>query len=374
MTARPEVGVPPTWWQPTRSLLLLVALVIAVVISPPDRSGVSLALLLTCLPIGIGGWLAWRFAAPASRWSSVGVIGAALAGVALAVVGPYSVALVFPAVACAVAGTQWPARWSVSFAATLAPAFVVARAGVHGWSPWVLIGPGAVALGLLVGLVRRHTARLAQETALARAEQARAAALDERARLAREIHDVLAHTLSALSVQLETADALLETNRTDQARQSVARASQLAREGLVETRQAIGALRGETVPLPQMLDRLAGDYRTDLGAPATVHIDGDLRELDPEATVTLYRTAQEAMTNVRKHAPGAPVTVELSYRPGDVSLRVVNGTASSPVRPLAATGGGHGLRGLRERAELCGGVLTAEPIDSGYQVEVRLAR
>jgi signal transduction histidine kinase len=273
-----------------------------------------------------------------------------------------------------VAGANWPVRWSLLFTAGLGSAFVFARSHVHGPSPWVLLGPGAFALGLLIGLTRRQTARLAQETALARAEQARAAALDERARLAREIHDVLAHTLSALTVQLDTADALLETDRVELARQSVSRASQLAREGLVETRRAIGALRGETVPLPQMLDRLATGYRTDLGAPATVHIDGDLRELDPEATVTLYRTAQEAMTNVRKHAPGAEVTVELSYRPGDVRLRVVNGSSPSADRPLAATGGGYGLRGLRERAELCGGVFTAEPVGHGYQVEVRLAR
>jgi signal transduction histidine kinase len=375
MTTLPEYGA-PAWWRPTRSLLALVALTVAVVSSPPDHhwSGVPLTLLVVCLPIGIAGWLGWRFATPGSHWANASIVAAALAGLVLGAVQPYGLGLVFPAVACTAAGTDWPVRWSVPFAAVLGSAFVVARSGVRGWSLWALIGPGALALGLLMGLVRRQSARLAQESALARDEQARAAALGERAHLAREIHDVLAHTLSALSVQLETADALLETDRSEQARECVSRASQLAREGLVETRRAIGALRGETVPLRQMLDQLATGYRTDLGAPATVDIDGDPRELDPEATLTLYRTAQEAMTNVRKHAPGAPVTVELSYRSDDVRLRVVNGCSPAAVRPLAATGGGYGLSGLRERAELCGGVLTAEPIGSGYRVEVRLAR
>jgi signal transduction histidine kinase len=357
-------------------LLGLAAVIVGVVTSPPDHqwSGVPLVLLVVCLSIGVAGWLAWLFAAPTSRWATASIVAAAVAGVVLAVIQPNGVALVLPAVACAMAGANKPASWSVPFAAALGSGYVLARVTERGWSLWVLVGPGSVALGLLVGLMRRQSARLAQETALVREEQARAASLGERARLAREIHDVLAHTLSALAVQLETADALLETDRSEQARRSVARASQLAREGLVETRRAIGALRGETMPLPQLLDQLATGYRTDLGAPAAVHIDGDTRELDPDASLTLYRTAQEAMTNVRKHAPGAAVTVELSYRPADVRLRVANGPSPSSVRPLAGTGGGYGLSGLRERAELCDGELTAEPTGDGYQVQIRLAR
>jgi signal transduction histidine kinase len=81
------------------------------------------------------------------------------------------------------------------------------------------------------------------------------------------------------------------------------------------------------------------------------------------------------MTNVRKHAPGAPVTVRLTYHPEDVRLSVDNGAAPVAVlRPLADSGGGYGLTGLRERAELCGGALTAQPSGDGYRVEIRLAR
>src|SRR5213078_2739851 len=92
---------------------------------------------------------------------------------------------------------------------------------------WLVLGPGILCAALVGGLIRRATVRLQQEAGTARAEQA---ALAERARIAREIHDVLAHTLAALTVQLETADALLERGRTEPARDLVARAGQLARE------------------------------------------------------------------------------------------------------------------------------------------------
>jgi signal transduction histidine kinase len=376
VTILTDFGARPAWWRLTRSLLGLAALTFGVLTSPPAGGwhGTSLALLAVCLPVCVAGWLVWLFGRPGGQLADAGVVAVAVAGLALAVVQPNGVALAFTAVACAVAGANWSPSRSGPYAVGLSAGFVLARFAAQGWSIWLLIGPGAFAFGLLIGLMRRQTARLAEETELAREERARAAALGERARLAREIHDVLAHTLSALAVQLETADALLEGDRTEQARQSVTRASRLAREGLAETRRAIGALRGDTPPLTEMLDQLAAGYRTDLGAPASVTVDGEPRELDPDATLALYRTAQEAMTNVRKHAPGAPVTVRLTYHPDDVRLRVENGPAPVAVRPLADSGGGYGLTGLRERAELCGGVLTAQPSGDGYRVEIRLAR
>jgi signal transduction histidine kinase len=377
VTLLSDFGARPAWWRLSRSLLGLAALTFGVLTDPPAGGwhGMPLAVLVVCLPICIAGWLVWLFGRAGGRVAHAGVVLVAAAGLVLAIVQPTGVALVFVAVACAVAGANWLPRWSGPYAVGLSAVFVAARIATHGWSIWLLVGPGAFAFGLLIGLMRRQGARLAEETVLAREERARAAALGERARLAREIHDVLAHTLSALSVQLETADALLESDLTERARQSVARASRLAREGLAETRRAIGALRGDTPPLTEMLDQLAGGYRTDLDAPASVIVDGQPRALDPDATLALYRTAQEAMTNVRKHAPGAPVTVRLIYHPDDVSLSVDNGAAPVAVpRPLADSGGGYGLTGLRERAELCGGVLTAQPSADGYRVEIRLAR
>ncbi len=230
---------------------------------------------------------------------------------------------------------------------------------------------------MLVALVRRQRdekaeqdRRLAAETRLARQEQARAAALGERARVAREIHDVLAHSLSALSVQLETAAALLERERPAEAAVIVDRAGRLARDGLTETRRAVGALRGDPLPLPELVAELADGYRTDLDADATVVVRGEPRRGGPETGLALYRSAQEALTNVRKHAPGSAVGIVLDYAAGEVRLTVANHGAHGP----SSTGlsSGYGLTGLRERAELAGGSMMAGPDGDGWRVDVRM--
>ena len=139
---------------------------------------------------------------------------------------------------------------------------------------------------------------------------------------------------------------------------------------MAETRRAIGALRGDALPLPELLTELARGYRTDLGATATLTVSGEPRDLHADAGLTLYRAAQEALTNVRKHAPGATVELTLTYRPGDVELAVLNGPGGDGA--LARAGGGYGLTGLRERAQLAGGECTAGPRDGGWRVGVRI--
>jgi len=265
-------------------------------------------------------------------------------------------------VACIRAGTYLPPRRSVPFTVALAAAFDAGLVLTGGDRKWLLFGPAILAACVAAGMVRRATVRLQHEADAARAEQA---ALAERARIAREIHDVLAHTLAALTVQLETADALLEGGRGEQGRVLVVQAGQLAREGMAETRRAIGALRGEALPLPDLLAVLSSGYPT-----ATLTVTGEPRDLDADTGLALYRAAQEALTNVRKHAPGAPVEVHLTYRPGDVELAVVNGPGGDGGR--APTGGGYGLTGLRERAQLAGGECTAGPRDGGWRVGVRI--
>ena len=371
----------PVWWRRARSLVTLAVLTVSIALSSPagSWSGPRLLTLVIALPLTVAGWIGWLSfgglspTGPYSRWAWVGFGVCVAGGLALAVSMANGPALVVPAVFCG-SGALWlRPRWSVAIAVVASAVYVGGRLLLYAPTGWVLIGPAALAAGLLVGLARRQSMRLAEETALAREEQARAGALAERARLAREIHDVLAHALSALALQLETADALLESGRTEQARASVGRAGQLAREGMAETRRAIGTLRGDTLPLTEMLDGLAAGYRTDLGAPATVRIEGEPRDLDTDAALALYRTAQEAMTNVRKHAPGAPVTVDLRYQSDGVRLRVSNGATPAGVdRPLGSTGGGYGLTGLRERAELAGGHFSAAPTADGYEVEVSL--
>ncbi|MFJ1648387.1 sensor histidine kinase [Streptomyces sp. NPDC088258] len=204
---------------------------------------------------------------------------------------------------------------------------------------------------------------LAQERA-ARAAEAETAALAERARIARDIHDVLAHSLSAQLVHLEAARLRIEQEPhgpfRDQILERVVAARSMAREGLAETRQALSALRGEMAPL--------GDHLRELAATdgAEVDVEGVPRPLRAEVSQTVRRVAQEALTNVRKHAPGARVSILLSYGAEDVTLvvRDSGGRARGPAG-LPASGSGYGLLGMRERAELLGGTLEAGPAGPG---------
>ena len=229
-----------------------------------------------------------------------------------------------------------------------------------------LVNVAVVVILVLFGLRRREQRRQAQQTAqlleqtrLAQREQARAAALDERARIARELHDVLAHSLGALGVQLEVAEALL-TDRGDAeaAAARVRRARRLAAEGLVEARAAVAALRADVPPLTTALTDLVTAHRHDHQVPIDFHTEGTPRPLSPAAEVSLLGTAREALTNAAKHAPGGPVTVSLRYGPEEVRLQVRN----APGRPAAGGPGpvsGYGLTGSRERIALVGGTLTA---------------
>jgi signal transduction histidine kinase len=217
---------------------------------------------------------------------------------------------------------------------------------------------------------KQKTEALLQEVLAGRDAQIRAAALDERARLAREIHDILAHTLSALSVQLESVRMLVEQRPGDPAtRAAVERASHLAREGLDETRRAVGTLRGDALPGPDALPRLAADFERDSGIPCRLTVAGDPVDLSPEARLALYRTAQEAMTNVRKHADASAVDIHLRYGTDGAELTVED---RGVARPSGGRGGGHGLSGMRERAELVRGALEAGPTPTGFRVRLWL--
>ncbi|MDH6136056.1 signal transduction histidine kinase [Kitasatospora sp. MAA4] len=231
---------------------------------------------------------------------------------------------------------------------------------------------GMVLLGYLLrldGEARSSAQRLVEQELAARAAEAESAALAERARIAREIHDVLAHSLSAQLVHLEAARLMLDRGaEREQIRERVVAARRMAQDGLVETRQALSALRGEFTPVGEFLVELAGAQ----GAVLTVH--GTPRPLVAEAGLAVRRTAQEALTNVRKHASGGACTLRLSYLAHEVELEIRN-AASAPgeVSPeLASSGSGYGLLGMRERAELLGGSLLAGPDDGGWRVLLRV--
>ena len=221
----------------------------------------------------------------------------------------------------------------------------------------------------------REQQRLVVEVRAAQEARAQAAALQERARLAREMHDVLAHSLTGLSVQLEGARLLLDRGDAETAAAQVERAQALARTGLEEARRAVGALRGDAMPGPELLATLAADFERSAGVPCRLEVVGEPAPLSSESRLALYRTAQEALTNVRKHAAATAVSLRLDWTDGAADLVI---TDTSPAPPdatagaLSTTGGGYGLGGLRERAELVGGTLDAGPTDSGFRVHLRL--
>jgi signal transduction histidine kinase len=206
-----------------------------------------------------------------------------------------------------------------------------------------------------------------------RAAEARAAGLAERQRLAREMHDVLAHSLSGLMLQLEGARMLAAENAGDsRLPEAIERAHHLAQAGLDEAGRAIGMLRGDELPGPERLPSLAAQFQQDSGIPCRYAVSGEARPLGSEARLAVYRVAQEALTNITKHASPGRVVVSLAYEPDSTRLTVEDFAADGGRPGPPDHGGGYGLTGMRERAELLGGTLTAVATGSGFRVELRL--
>jgi signal transduction histidine kinase len=227
----------------------------------------------------------------------------------------------------------------------------------------------------LVMRLVRELGRQRNDLAVSRAAEARAAAEAERGRLAREMHDVLAHSLSALALQLESTRLLAARHDVDpEVTRAIDQAHQLAAGGLQEARQAIATARGDERPGPDGIGVLADAFGAQSGLPVAVAVRGTPRELPPDAKLAVYRTTQEALTNVRRHATADRVEIELSYLPQSTVLvvedRVARGTP--PPAPVAGAAAGYGLTGMRERAELLGGELLAEPTGTGFRVELRI--
>jgi signal transduction histidine kinase len=217
-----------------------------------------------------------------------------------------------------------------------------------------------------------RVSQLLAELEASREREVEAARVGERARLARDIHDVLAHSLTALIVQLDSARMLLTEERaSEEAVGSVLRARHLAQAGLDETRRAVGTLRGDRVPGAALLPGLVADFERDSGLDCAYRVEGEPLELASEAQLALYRTAQEALTNVRKHARADRVEVRLRYRDDGAEL-TVDDYGQVPAPGANGAGTGYGLDGMRERAELLGGSLEAGPRDGGFRVRLWL--
>jgi signal transduction histidine kinase len=239
------------------------------------------------------------------------------------------------------------------------------------------------AVAWLVGFAyherNRRTAELtarAERAERERETEARAAAAEERARIAREMHDVVAHSLSVMVVQAGAAEAMLDAD-PERARRPLAAVQQTGRSALTELRRMLGVLREMAdegpglAPQPGLsaLDELARQVR-EAGLPVNVRVEGEPRPLPPGIDLSAYRIVQEGLTNALKHAGPATAEVVVRYGPRELELVVRDdGRGRGP----SANGGGHGLLGMRERVALYGGDLTAGPRpEGGFALAARL--
>ncbi len=263
----------------------------------------------------------------------------------------------------------------------------------------------AGALGVLSRTRRAYLSEVEDRADRAEAERAREVALaaaDERARIARELHDVVAHHVSLMAVQSEAAASLLP-DRPAEASKSVEVIGRTAREALTELRRLLGVLRGPadvdgrvtTSPAPSIseLDDVLGQVRQ-AGITVNLSVQGSPSKLAPGVDLAAYRIVQEALTNTVKHSGGGQAAVTVSYEPGYVTVSVTdtgNGAVAVSVRQAvgrartgsagssngpggrSAASGGFGLAGIAERVASCGGSLSVGPGDAGgFAVTARL--
>jgi signal transduction histidine kinase len=266
---------------------------------------------------------------------------------------------------------------------------VLGMAGAYdGWWLWV---PG-IAAGGVAGYAVQTQVRLLQQERATRAALAERLAAEDRQRVAREVHDVIAHSLGVTMLHLTAARHALESDpeeaEIDEAVDSLRAAERVGRQAMGDIRRTIGLLDGPSgaaVPAPGLddLPRLVDEFRV-AGIDVSYELRGELAGLSPAAGLDLYRVAEESLANVVKHAPGgcADVLVDASGR--DVRLLVRSRPPSRAAAPAGggngasggdgAQAGGRGIRGMRERVELQGGTLRTGPEDVGWCVEASFPR
>lgn len=323
----------------------------------------------------------------------------AVAQAALSLLAPLEVTVRGPATAVAAytCGTALPARrtgWLVALAALAETGGIVlaaARAGGGtGSTPAeVVSGVAVLAVGALAGswvATRRRYLELVElragEAVAVQRARADAAVRRERTRMARELHDIAAHHLSAMVVQAGVVEQLVERDPPT-ARRTAGELRQQGRRTLRDLRTVVGTLRepgvvedpGTDAPVPGLagLDRLVDQVRA-LGTPVVLECRGEQPAPAPIADVTCHRVVQEALANAREHAPGAAVRVAVTTAPGRVLVEVENDPPLSPAAAREPRDGtrGYGLVGMRERAQLVGATFEAGPTTEGGW-RVRLA-
>jgi signal transduction histidine kinase len=270
------------------------------------------------------------------------------------------------ALVCYYAGYQWLPVLTGVRPAPSPLAAVLAAAGLA-----VLLGAAE-----LLRLRRQRAAAIARS----RADQARRQASEERLRIARDLHDVLAHNISVINVQANTALHLID-RQPERAAAALTAIHEVSKQALAELRSVLGVLREDGAGAPRApspglsrLDDLA-DSAASAGLTVRIERDGTQRQLPADVDVAAYRIVQEALTNCARHSAGSTATVRVRYSDDDVVVQVDDeGTGAGPVpRPTADGSGGNGIAGMTERAHALGGSLQAGPRPGGgFRVRARL--
>ncbi|MEO3973268.1 sensor histidine kinase [Streptomyces sp. CAU 1734] len=257
------------------------------------------------------------------------------------------------------------------------------RKDLNDGGTWILLPVLSAVVLVVTGALRERgdaQRKLTVQENISVAERARRTLLEERTRIARELHDVVAHHMSVITVQADSAPYRIE-GLPDAAREEFTAIAAAARESLTEMRRLLTVLRsdgteGELTPQPGLsrLQQLV-EATVRAGLPAELSLSADaVSGAVPQAVdLSAYRIVQEALANVVRHAPGAVTRVSVTVDRGEVVVLVVNGPADAPDSPLETTGTGHGLIGMRERVRLTGGTLDTGPLpDGGFRVAARL--
>jgi signal transduction histidine kinase len=336
------------------ALLLALAAVVEVAFRAEDVGSAMIGNLLATLPIALV-----RQRLP---WAA----GAIVLGVVVALSGDTALLTVAAAVALAAVaylfaaryGRRWSALLVLPFLANVSTPFSGNDARLSG----VLLLVVVVA-ALALGDARRQRGQAVAERDEAQRDQA---LMEERARIARELHDIVAHHVSMIAVQAETA-RLTTPDLPEEGKQRFDAIGDTARDSLSELRRLLGVLRedapgeAERTPQPGLADlETLVDAAREAGAQVRLTMTGRAAPLSPGVDVSAYRIAQEALTNARRHAPGADVDVELRYETDTLHLEVRDNGPGA-----AAEANGHGIVGMRERAEMVGGTLRAGPATGG---------
>jgi signal transduction histidine kinase len=380
-TERQRVGFTLTVTALAVAIAIAVALaILALGHGPAPRFDLA---VLVCIPVFSFGrrWPLAVLALASAAAAAQVALGAASLMVSLVLgVAGYSVAVGVP--------RRSSIRAVLAAAAVFSAALLYALL-MKGYSPFAVAaveGFLPLAAGWFIGdsaaARRRYLAGLAEQAErerAAEADRARQEVREERVRIARELHDVVAHTLAVMTVQAGVGRRLM-AKRPQEAGAALESIEQIGRTAQDELRVVLGLLRDEQadaaalVPAPRLADlkELADTVRVS-GTPVELRTSGADRQLSPALELTLYRVVQEALTNVVRHAPQARATVDLTICGARVRLEVADdgGTAQRAVagqdRP-GLPGPGHGIVGMRERIGAFGGWLVAEPLAAGFRV------